>query len=426
LYGLNVSGFYYFARKALSWDTRKSLMAGAFFAFQLSSLRISWDLYRNALGLGVLLFTLPLLRELETSKKEFMLFISLSILVVLGHEYAAVIMFAVVLGITMEKFLKGTKDKALRVLASILPALAVFLIGVYFYLNIFPLAFIEANFIDAHDTFEPKPGGLFFLTDYLKLVSTDQHYLSYWDLALHIFSLFILLYLLCIPFISIGFFRDSVLDYWTIILLIGSLDALLTPFCALYAWYRYMLMLVYPFTFYLVNGIWKVLNSQSGGVKGNLKLANIWRKATYGILLSMILLGSLFMAARIGDGGIFYMPTTTSYFPSTMLHNTIPLRDVEESVKAIEWLNTRMNNGSVVLVHCAFTSWMRLHLNSENLMIVYGKDAEDALKAALENNFHTIYLIWWNESIGWYGITIPKNFTSIFKSGRISIFKYSQ
>ena len=56
LFGLNVAGVYWFSRKALGWSWRMGLVAGIFFALQLASLRISWDLLRNTLGLGVLLF----------------------------------------------------------------------------------------------------------------------------------------------------------------------------------------------------------------------------------------------------------------------------------------------------------------------------------------------------------------------------------
>ena len=52
LFGLNVAGMYWFARKTLGWSLGMGLAAGAFFALQLASLRISWDLLDNALGFG--------------------------------------------------------------------------------------------------------------------------------------------------------------------------------------------------------------------------------------------------------------------------------------------------------------------------------------------------------------------------------------
>ena len=56
LYGLNVAGIYWFARKALGWNLRMGVLAGVFFAVQLASLRISWDLLENTLGYPILHF----------------------------------------------------------------------------------------------------------------------------------------------------------------------------------------------------------------------------------------------------------------------------------------------------------------------------------------------------------------------------------
>ena len=81
LFGLNVCGIYYFARKALGWKIRNALLAGGFFAFQLAALRLSWDLHRNTLGLAILLFTLPLIQKVGTWK-EIVCFSLLSVLVI--------------------------------------------------------------------------------------------------------------------------------------------------------------------------------------------------------------------------------------------------------------------------------------------------------------------------------------------------------
>jgi hypothetical protein len=65
LFGLNVAGVYWFARRMLGWDFRMGVLAGVFFALQLASLRISWDLLRNILGLGILLFALSYVKEVN-------------------------------------------------------------------------------------------------------------------------------------------------------------------------------------------------------------------------------------------------------------------------------------------------------------------------------------------------------------------------
>ena len=73
IYGLNVVGVYLFAREILGWNASKSLLAGFFFSIQLASLRISWDLLRNILGMAFLLFALTSIKRIE-SKQGFKLF----------------------------------------------------------------------------------------------------------------------------------------------------------------------------------------------------------------------------------------------------------------------------------------------------------------------------------------------------------------
>jgi len=425
LYALNLCGVYYFSREALGWSVQKGLVAGFFFAFQLASLRISWDLYRNLLGLGILLFALPWVRKLET-KRGFALFVFLSVLVVFGHEAASVILFAVALGVAAKYFLKGEKGRVIRVLAAMVPALAIFLARWYVPLLV-PIDYVaETNVISAYPL-PPRPGGLFFLTNYLGLSGSIQ-YPGYLDLFSHVLSLFIVLYLVCLPLVFVGFFRDGVLDGWTLFLLVGAFSSLVMPFFALDWWDRWMFLLVYPFTFYAVNGIGKVLGSKSDFVFPKsrwIRWLKVSKRTVYGILFLTVLFGSLLMAVRFSDDGVFSIPTTGIYLPSTMLQNTVPLQDVEGVVEVIDWLNHRMAYGSCALFHQAFFFWGELYLDKKNVIVNCATDFEGALNVALEKGLDPVYLIWWGENIGWYRSTVvPSSFALVFESGRIAAFQY--
>jgi len=425
LYALNLCGVYYFSREGLGWDVRKSLVAAFFFAFQLAFLRISWDLYRNMLGLAILLFALPLIQKVET-KRGFALFVLMSVLVVFGHETTSVLLFAVVLGVTAKDFLKGETARMGKVLAAVIPAVAIFSARWWVPLLV-PIDYVaETNVISAYQP-SPRPGGLFFLTNYLGL-SGSIRYPTYLDLFSHVLSLFVVLYLLCLPLVFVGFFRDRFLDGWTLFLLVGAFSSLVTPFFALDIWDRWMFLLVYPFTFYAVNGIGKVLWSKSGFVLPNSRWIG-WMKVSkrlmYGILFLTVLFGSLLMTVRFSDNGVFSIPTTGIYLPSTMLQNTVPLRDVEGVVEAIDWLNEHMTAGSCALLHQAFFSWGKLYLDEKNVIVHYVADVEGALDEALENGLDPVYLIWWGENIGWYqSIVVPSCFGQVFESDRIAAFQY--
>jgi hypothetical protein len=249
-FGLNVAGIFWFAKKALLWDSRLSLLAGGFFAFQLASLRISWDLLRNTLGMAILLFALPFFVTLS-SRREVMAFVFLSVLAVFAHEYAAVTLFAVVLGFVLWHFVKEKKVD-MRHLMAALPALAIFLVGLG--LRFFPLSYgVEGNVVSAGDVSHSSAGGLFFMVNYLSVRDSVQYYPAYWNLALNVVILFSLLYLPYLFLVWKGYFDNIVLKSWTVLLLIGSFSCLVMPFFAVDLWSRWMFILVYPFSFFAAN-----------------------------------------------------------------------------------------------------------------------------------------------------------------------------
>jgi hypothetical protein len=432
LYALNVCGVYYFARKALSWSVKKALTASFFCVFQLALLRMSWDLYRNMLGSAILLFGLPFIQGIE-NKKSVVLFVLLSALVVFTHILVSVVLFVVVLGVVVTDLMKGAKVRAVSVLLAVLPVL------VLFGWSISPFAAqssAQAGFVSAYK--EPtRPGGLFFLVDYLAVSDLVLHYSTYADFALHVLSLFSVLYLWWLPLVFVGFFRDRILDSWTLLLLAGSFGVLITPSCAVDFWNRWMFMLAYPFTFYATNGVQKAFKSKGRSVASGfrwLSWVKVSRRATLGVLSLAIILGSILMVVPpfFDRFGVFFIPTTSSYLPSTMLYNTVPLRDVKSTIWAMEWLNENMTEGAGVLVNHVFLWWTDLYLDENRKIVYFMKDVENALDVALAKGFDPIYFVWWNESfftwqgeeIGWYGLTITNEFISIFRRDRISVFRY--
>lgn len=434
LYALSTCGIYYFSRKELNWDVRKALTASLFCGFQLALLRLSWDLYRNMLGLSILLFTLPLIRSIKT-KRGFALFVLLCMFIVFSHVLVSVVLFAVILGVVMNDLMKREKVRVVKVLLAVLPALVIFVVSV----SPFPVQFARAqgNVINTEED-PTHPGGLFFLVNYLSVSGPVHDYPSYPDLILKVLSLFSVLYLWWLPLVFIGFFRDRIIDCWTLVLLAGAFNVLVTPFCALDFWNRWMFMLVYPFAFYAVNGIQKLSNSESKSVTPDfswLKWIKVSRRTMLAIFSLAIAFGLIFVAVPpfFDRFGVFFIPPTHSYLPSTMLYNTVPLRDVTSTVNVMTRLNNNMNDRSSVLVHYAFLRWANLYLDKKHTIVYFEKDVAEALNVALNRGFDPIYFVWWNENFltwqnedfGWYGLIVPEYFVSLFSSGRISIYQYN-
>jgi hypothetical protein len=419
LFGLNVAGVCWFARKMFGWDVRMGLLAGAFFAFQLASLRISWDLLRNTLGMGVLLFTLPFVNKLD-SKRGFACFVVLSLLTVFAHEYAAVTLLAIVLGLVLWRFLKSRTDTMdLRRVLAVLPALTVFSAGVF--LRVFPVRYaVETNVINAGDAVSGNSFGVPFLVNYFSVKSAVDFYGSYWSLVSSVLVLFGLLYLSYLFLVWKGFFRSGVLSVWTGLLLVGSFGCLVVPFCALALWHRWMFMLAYPFSFFAVNGMGRLFRMFDGGglrprLSGKVK----------GMVLVTVLLGCSYLVSPVLMGGagvsVSSVSATYVYFSDSP---AVPYGDVNGVVEAMQWLDANLGAGSCVVLQRAFWYWGQLYLDSSHVVVRFESDADAGVGVALERGFGRVFFVWWNVPVGWYGVSVPEGFVAVCSFGRISVYEF--
>ncbi len=423
LYGLNVAGIYWFARKNLGWSMQMGLAAGVFFALQLASLRISWDLLRNTLGLGILLFALSYVKEIK-SNRGLAIFAVLSLVSVFAHEYAAVTLLFVVVGLIVWRFIKGRSDISKRLLLGSLPALSVFSIGMY--LRMFPITLASVtNIIRAGDVVNANPGRIFFLVDYLHVKSSVDFYGSYTALALSVGLLFVVLFGPYLYLVLKGVFHNRVLTLWTILLLIGSFGCLVVPFSALTYWHRWMFMLAYPFTFYAVYGLSKLFSKTLKEGKVNSLPMCFNKKVAVTILLTFSL-GIAYLASPIL---MVYANTSVPSLTGTYLYfsnsPTVPYQDVGDVTKAMNWLNNTMDSSSCVVLQYAYLFWGQLYLDKSHSIVTFeNNDVNLAVNTALAHNFTTVYFVCWNEPIGWYNLSVPESFVSLQDFGRISVFVY--
>jgi len=430
LFGFNACGVYWLTKSLLNWGMRKSFLAAGFFSVQLASLRISFDLLRNMLGLGLLLFTLPLIKKLD-SRRAFTAFVLLSLLNVFAHEYAAVTLLVISLVLVFMGLLNKKDEKrtrlSKRLFLAILPASIVFLAGLY--LRAFPIPYEPApvvgpNLIWVNDTTPQAYGALFFFVNYLNITTDVGIYPNYLFLVLSVLALFALLYLPYFYLISKGFFRNEILDVWTSLLVVGSFGCLVTPFFALDLWYRWMFMLVYPFTFYAVKGAEILLSRMSQDRTMLGKIRNFRNKVSVmvwaTVLLGAIYLATPFLMVHVGFG-IYSLYPTSRYFSSAP---TVPYQDINGTIRAIQWLKDNMHNDSCVVLQNAFATWAKLYLDNSQNVIAYINDVNSAVNLALQNNYQNIYFVCWNKEIGWYGMYVPENFKKLQSFDRISVFEY--
>jgi len=200
------------------------------------------------------------------------------------------------------------------------------------------------------------------------------------------------------------------------------------PVFALDLWNRWMLLLVFPLTYYATNGFVKILKS-ARPASFSLRWLGAFRiskRMGKGLVLISVLGGFVFMTSPtfLGKGGVFFLPLTVVYLPSTMQCNAVPLCDVDGVVEAFRWVDITMDGDSSLLTHDALFYWARYSLDGRHTSVYFKGDVWEAVDVAAEQGFSRFWLVWWNTYIGWYGFMVPNSFKQVYTSGRISVFEY--
>jgi hypothetical protein len=317
----------------------------------------------------------------------------------------------------------------LRVIGAMVPAIAVFSARVISIAYPFSYAIPGSRVLMAFTPSGHYSGLLQLFTNYLRVFDTVQSYPSYFVLLSHVLTLFALLFAVVLPLVLVGFFRDRVVDSWTGLLLLGSFGLVVFPWFALDMWSRWMLMLIYPFTFYAVNGVSKILHAGKLGVAPifhGLTRPRLTVRRTRVILGASFLLGLLFMSCPLlfGVFGVVGLPTTVNYVPSTMQSNSLPLIDVGDAVRALKWVNAKMDSSAAFLGQDAFYWWSRLCLDTSHAVVYFKDDFGGAINLAFGNGYKRLFFVWWNVDIGWYGVSVPSYFARVQDFGRVSVYEF--
>jgi len=390
LYGLVNIAFYYLLRKFLKFSPIKSFIGTLLLIFQLGALRISWDLFRNELGLIFLFLAIIYLPKIKDNRH--LIYFSLaSIFVVLSNQLVTVIL-GVVAGCYFLSLLKNKKyPEAWRlVVPGIIVALLFFMV----------INFPGKSLYDSHIIFtsENNYSGFYFYA-YKKVIVYQQ-------LASLIMTLFLLLFSFLLPLALYGFWllrKNVILTALTLWLLVGTFSSLVFAGYGLIVWDRWLVMLVFPFVIYAVHGAFYLGNLIGGIKKWALKAPSLAR-----ILAAIFWLGFFglfiwqdipFLAASYIDAKPPYAnDAINSYFPRTMVHNSVGIWKIQSTLDCVKWLNSHAPSGSAIIVDNRYRGLMMTGFQMDNRYIItnsWSETLQDSnLEMATQNGFWPIYLIW--------------------------------
>ena len=387
---------FFYANKILSWSSKKSLLAALFATLYFVALRVSWDMLRSELAL-IFLFLAMILLE-KDDHRPLLNGVLLSIaafLVVFAHQIVGAILIAIITIAIIRSYLGKQMSKLRKIVICSIPAV---------------LLFSTIVIVDGVSS------------EYFAITGFSQDseirnalfgFTSSVDLLLNTVGFFAFCYLPLIPLLWIGYKRiknSLQLKVW-IFLIFAAMFLIFASANIFFGIlpYRLILLLTYPFSFYAAEAF--------SSLKSNR------HKVCLGLMLATFTVG--FMVLPYNSPFTYYTLFPT-YVPRSMLMNTVPQSDCQDTVNALQWARNNMPSNSRLLVHTAFYGWASLALDSSQF-VPYGFGNAVTAATELEKNgsSHQYYLIWWVNCSGWFGQPdLASNFTSVYESGRIAIFTF--
>jgi hypothetical protein len=402
-----------YARKGLCWSSRKSLLVSILVAIYFVSLRDSWDLYRQSLGLVFLMAALVSLKSFKSSRRYYLASFFM-VLTVFSHELVSVILFFVVV-LEAARFLvkRLRKDSVFLLASAALPA-ALFLFQRY----------------------SPQQGTMVIPSN---IIASEPSII----IAVYMAGLLIYCYALILPLVVLGIkgFRDWVLKYWILLCLGIVLVEMVFPNAPLFFWNRWVYLLVYPLLFFAVQGLerlWQFAPKTKGNVKR--LLPKVFAIAYCFLLLTL----SGFYLTSSPENAFPYFSQYNPYLveiPSSMLQNTLSISDNPSLVACFDWLNNNTSVSSVVVSHEALYNLALIYMPSrlivpvlqgpsmyfyvENGSVLAGQMLSTANESSAGGHVK-VYTVWWVSGDGWYGIrSLPSGFEEVYYSGKMAVYLYN-
>ncbi|MGD8505189.1 MAG: hypothetical protein PVF15_00815 [Candidatus Bathyarchaeota archaeon] len=393
LLGLTV---FFYARKALSWSPKKSLLMALVGTLYFVALRISWDMLRNELGLIFLFIVLAFLQG-NVSHRKHSVFLSLAMLsVVLAHPLVAIVMFAIVAATIIHLLLDRKTSEMRRLIMTCIPALFLLVVVISANYTISPSFSVVSGF----PVKESEGWSALF------------GHASYFDMMANTLGFMVFCYLPLLPLVllSVKLLRDNLqMKAWSFWIFIAISSALVSPSVFVPGLHRWTLMLIYPFAFYATDAL------------SHFK-PNLYRLIAC-VLLVTLTAGFIMLP---NEAPFPYYTFFPYHMPTSMLQNTVSSSDCQDTVNVLQWLGSNMHDNTRLLAHDIFYGWALLTLGDSRIIpIGYGNPEKMAEEMVQNGSFDQLYLIWWTEGNGWHGQpTVSSSFEEIYESGKIAVFTY--
>jgi hypothetical protein len=371
-----------------------SLGAGLMTSLYFVTLRISWDLYRNMLGLTFILLSLPLLQSIEQRRNQLLL-AGLLVMAVASDQLTGVIALSLIGLRALMELVRKRRDEFTRLVRVGVPGL------LFFFSVVYAGIIVPGGNLVQQQALAPSLDGLV----------SSAGFLGY-------------IYLPIVPLVLLGLRRTINVDLrnWAVVLLVLALTALAPISGFIVMSYRWSLLLAIPLCVYASNGIASILTADRPIVK--------WRGLVSGTilpLLSVILVLSATVYIVVpAQNAMQYYAAFPSYLPTSMVQDTVPISDMVSLRMMLDWVQLNMRPGTVLITHQAIYGWARAYLPSTYDVINYRySDPLEGVKMAISNGYSSVLMIWWVNGSGWHGQPyVPSGFVPLTSQGSMAVYAY--
>lgn len=394
LYGGLILALYRFLRLGPGWSEKMALGGALLTSLYFVTLRISWDLYRNMLGLTFVLLSLPLLGNLSSRKSQLLL-AGLVVLAVASDQLTGVIALSLVAVRGLTGAVRHDWSSFLRMLRVGIPGFLFFIAVAYAGVVVSGVGLVQQQ--------PPVPG-------VMGLVSSAG-FLSY-------------IYLLLVPFVILGLRQIVNVDLrnWLVVMLVLALTALLPFLGFIVMSYRWSLLLDIPLCVYASAGVARILRASpplinSGGFL-QLRLLPV-----VALILVASAAGYIAMPAQ---HALSYYTAFPGFLPTSMVQDTVPLSDMGSLRAMLDVAQSHTGPGSVLITHQAIYGWARAYLPSTDTILNYGYSSPlDGVAMARSAGYGSVVMVWWTNGTGWHGQPyVPQGFALVSTDGNMAVYTY--
>ena len=399
---------YFYGRLSLRWDFRKALFASLIATLYFVGLRISWELYRNMLGV-VFLFAALTALEVFIGVRRYLLVGAFTLLTFMSHQITSVILLGVLILRSLWLCTRGESGEA----------------KVHFYLSAF------AGVLLLYQLYSPQLG-----RPVIPVAITGFHLSLEASTYVLGFLAYCFIFLLPLALLGLKMDRGIAINSWTLVCLLLLVPVFIGGVASVPLWFRWPLMLVYPLSFYFADGFDKAMRFRC------------WRSPS-GFMVKISAIGLVALIALTSGYYLISYPEHPfpyfsqynpylRYIQSSTLQNSISIQDVPSLLRAIDASSSLLGDGAALVVHEAVYVWAVNRLGPEVRLVpvkepgylsVKPESTSKAIEQIALMNYYSgyrVYTIWWINGSGWYTMSrLPASFKLIESTGAFGVYLFN-